>query len=225
MVSKKKKKKKIKRIKFKNIAITFLTCYLFYYLIFAVFDMKISNIYISGGNYLSDQEIIDIAKIDNYPGVLTNNPNVIKKRLIKSDYIQNARVTLKPLSKIHIKIEEDTPLYYDEISGKTILKSGKKMDIKPQIISARINKEHEKVFLKKMNMLSDTTLQYISEIKYEPDGKDEGRYLITMTDNNYVYVTLLKFEEIDNYIDYVEKFNGQKGVLYLNSGGYFKILP
>lgn len=33
-------------------------------------NIKISNIYISGNNYLSDQEIIEIAKIENYPSTL-----------------------------------------------------------------------------------------------------------------------------------------------------------
>ena len=45
-----------------------------------------------------------------------------------------------------------------------------------------------------------------------------------MSDGNYVYLTLEKFEVIDNYVDIIKTFNNKKGILYLDSGEYFKIM-
>ena len=45
-----------------------------------------------------------------------------------------------------------------------------------------------------------------------------------MNDGNYVYLTLNKFLKINSYLDIVKEFNNKKGILYLDSGEYFKIL-
>jgi hypothetical protein len=64
----------------------------------------------------------------------------------------------------------------------------------------------------------------ISEIKYDPDEVDKERILFTMTDGNYVYITMLKFYLLNDYNSIVKEFDNKKGILYLNSGGYFKII-
>ena len=66
-------------------------------------------------------------------------------------------------------------------------------------------------------------LNRISEIKYDPNGVDEERFLLTMNDGNYVYLTLIHFKKINNYVDILKNFENQKGVLYLDSGEYFKV--
>ena len=66
-------------------------------------------------------------------------------------------------------------------------------------------------------------LKKISEIKYDPNEYDEDRFLLYMNDQNYVYVTLTKFDLLDKYNETVKKLNGKKGILYLDSGNYFEI--
>ena len=44
-----------------------------------------------------------------------------------------------------------------------------------------------------------------------------------MNDGNYVYLTLNKFNKINNYLEIVRTFNNVKGILYLDSGEYFEI--
>ena len=44
-----------------------------------------------------------------------------------------------------------------------------------------------------------------------------------MNDGNYVYVTMKKFDVLNNYVDFIREFDNKKGILYLNSGEYFKI--
>ena len=45
-----------------------------------------------------------------------------------------------------------------------------------------------------------------------------------MNDGNYVYITINKLPNINNYVNIIKEFNGKKGILYLDSGEYFKIM-
>ena len=78
-------------------------------------------------------------------------------------------------------------------------------------------------FVDKMGKLDLNILNKISEIKYDPDEVDDERFLFSMTDYNYVYLTLNKLEDINNYNEIVKQFDNKKGILHLNSGGYFEI--
>lgn len=42
--------------------------------------IPIKNIYISGNNYLKDQEIIELAKIENYPSIFKNKNERYEKK-------------------------------------------------------------------------------------------------------------------------------------------------
>ena len=74
-----------------------------------------------------------------------------------------------------------------------------------------------------MSKIDSNTMSQISEIKYDPNDIDKKRFYLTMNDGNYVYLTLNKFERINNYLEIVKTFNNAKGVLYLDSGEYFKL--
>ena len=74
-----------------------------------------------------------------------------------------------------------------------------------------------------MGLLNKDILIRISEIKYDPNDIDNERFYLTMNDGNYVYLTLNKFDKINNYLEIVKTFNNKKGILYLDSGEYFEI--
>ena len=118
------------------------------------------------------------------------------------------------------------PLFYDSDKKKTILLNKKKTTEKlnaPLLINYVPDTIYN-LFLEKMSSLDYDTIKRISEIKYDPNEVDEERFLLTMSDGNYVYLTLEKFEVIDNYVDIIKTFNNKKGILYLDSGEYFKIM-
>ena len=79
-------------------------------------------------------------------------------------------------------------------------------------------------FIDKMNEVDYEIIKRMSEIKYDPNDVDTERFLITMNDGNYVYLTLNKFTRINDYVDIIKEFGNKKGVLYLDSGEYFKVL-
>lgn len=189
-------------------------------------NKSISNIYVSGNVYLKDWDVIKIAKLDNYPKTLINSTSLIINRLEKNDMITKARVSKKKLTIVNIEIEENRPLFYDDIKKKTVLLDGKIIDEKYDvpILNSTFKNELYEELKNKMKKISTSVLHKMSEITYSPDQVDDERFLITMTDGNYVYVTLDKITLINDYNSIVKEFNNKKGVLFLNSGGYFKIM-
>lgn len=190
------------------------------------FSRKITNIYVSNNKYYSDQEIIELAKISNYPSILSNQPWIIKKRLEKNKLILSAKVSLKYFSKIYIDIEENRPLFYNTSSFKTVLLDGSEVDDNYESATL-INYVPDTIypnFVKSLKKIDEEVLNRVSEIKYDPNDVDSERFLFMMDDGNYVYITLNKIENINNYIDIIKNFDSKKGILYLDSGEYFKIL-
>ena len=217
------KNKKKRRIKLIPVLLLLLVIGL---LVSFAFSRKITNIYVSNNKYYSDQEIIELAKISNYPSILNNQPWIIKRRLEKDKLILSAKVSLRYFSKIYIKIEENRPLFYNSSSLKTILLDGSEVDENYESATL-INYVPDTIypnFVKSLKKIDEEVLNRVSEIKYDPNDVDSERFLFMMDDGNYVYITLSKIENINNYIDIIKNFDSKKGILYLDSGEYFKIL-
>lgn len=217
-----KKKRKLKKKAFPLLIFILLITI---FLIIKITGPNIRNIYISGNEIYSDQEIIDIAKISNYPNTFTNLSYSIKKRLEGNILIDKATVYKKGLFNVYINVMENYPLYYYQVLDETVLKNGKTTkDIKANITV--VNQIPDTVysnFYKKIKLIDKEILNRISEIKYSPNDVDEERFFLTMNDGNYVYLTIDKFETINKYIDIVKKFDNKKGILYLDAGEYFQV--
>ena len=88
----------------------------------------------------------------------------------------------------------------------------------------------DKVMLNKLvdkyQSINDEIRLMISEIEYVPNDIDKERFLLTMNDGNYVYITLYKTTSINEYIKIISKedIKDKKGILYLDSGNYFETL-
>lgn len=222
----KKVKKKHFKIRMHTVLITLLFLYFLGYVGYDLFNKPVSNIYISGNTYYSDWEIIEKAGLSSYPPSMLNPCSSISNKLEKDTLIKKATVTKKNFTEVYIKISENKPLYYDNTKGVTVLADKTTTSIKydtPVLIN-EIPKKIYNDFISNMNSMDSNVFRKISEIKYDPDSVDTGRILLTMNDGNYVYITMLKFDLINDYNTIVKEFNNKKGILYLNSGGYFKII-
>lgn len=223
-----KKYKKIKRrkIKFGRVFLVLIVLFLFIYLLMSICKFPIKNIYIKGNNILDDQEIIEILGIQNYPSILKTTTIGMENKLEKSIYIKKAKIRKTFLREIYITIEDNNPLFYDSNKKKTILLNKKetKKDLNAPILINYIPDTIYNNFIDKMIKLDSQIVKRISEIKYDPNEVDEERFLLTMSDGNYVYLTLEKFEELNNYVEIIKTVNNKKGILYLDSGEYFKIM-
>lgn len=222
-------KKKIK-IKYKNILKFFLFLTIFFYIINLLLKVPIQNIYITGNEYLEEEEIIKFASIENYPPVIQTFSPILERKLTKQKEIKKAKVTHKNIFTLQIKIEENRPLYFDNTKEKTILDGGEEVKNRYDvpILLNYIPDQKYKKYLMKMKLIQKNIIEKISEIKYSPNDKDDERFLLTMRDGNYVYLTLSTFDKMNHYLEIINKINkkfaNQKGILYLDSGGYFEVM-
>lgn len=189
-----------------------------------ILNVRVKNIYIVGNKYVKDQEIIELAGISDYPKMIEINSLTIKNKLAEENIISEVNVEKKNTSLI-LTIKEVKPLYYDNSERATILENGKKIDKKynvPIVVNYIPDTILEK-FRTALAKVDNDNLLKISEIKYDPNIDDE-RFLLTMTDGNYVYINIKKFELINNYLTIISNFKDKKGILYLDSGSHFEVL-
>ncbi|MBQ2946807.1 MAG: FtsQ-type POTRA domain-containing protein [Bacilli bacterium] len=221
-----KSKNRKRKLNKKRLFIVLILFFLLSFIIVKVFNSNIKNIYVKGNELLTDQEIIDIAGIEDYPTSINNLSVTLESRLEKNQYILEADVTKSNLtSKITIEVKENYPMFYYQTENKTILYNNDKVTEKfttPTVINQIPNTVYDK-FLKAMKKVKKNILYRMSEIEYSPNEVDEERFFILMNDGNYVYLTLDKFLAINKYIDMVKSFDNKKGILYLDSGEYFDI--
>ena len=214
------------RIRKKRVLILFCIIIVIVLIVLYFLNIKITNIYVSGEHYLNEQYVIDKALISDYPSSILNGSGTIKKRLERDTFIKSAKVSKKGLKSVYIDILENRPLYYDSMSNYTVLlnKENVEKDFNVPILVNKVDSDIYDKFITKLSEIDLDVLSFISEIKYTPNEVDNELFIFTMNDGNYVSINLNKFSSINRYFDMVVNFNNHKGILYLDSGEYFKIL-
>lgn len=221
-------KKKKKRVwKIKNILILLgivlgLTALIYYALI-----MPIKNIYIKGNSILSDNEIIELSSLANYPSFLLTKSTEIKSKLKQNPYIEQVKVKKKLGNIIELHIKEYSPVCIT--SNSIILSNGNKLentynisDI-PTLTNELEDKKIYQKFVKKFTTIDKNILRQISEIEYQPVEVDKERFLLYMNDGNLVYITLTKINSLNKYNQIKDKLENHIGIIYLDSGNYVEI--
>lgn len=220
MVNKKRKRKLNKKRVF--FCLFFIVTVIY---IIKILNTNITNIYVKGNVYYSDQEIIDIAKLTKYPKSITNIGYVVKKRLEKDKYILKVKIKKNILlNEIYIEIEENYPLFYYSETNKTILFDGTKIDDmnSDRIVINSMSEEIYNELIEKIKKINLDILNRISEIKYDPNERYKDRFILYMTDGNYVSITLDKFNTLNKYLDIIKYIKPDaKGIIKLDSGQYF----
>jgi cell division protein FtsQ len=223
------KKKKKRKLKITRVLFVLLLIYLIFHFFWDSNYLKIKNIYIYDNNYLSDQKIIELAGIENYPNFYTTTKASMKRKMLMSPYIKNIKIEKKFFNQVHIYVEEYKWLFYKRSDQKLVLESKEELVMDKEITNVPIltnyvNEKHYDEFIEKMVLVETKVLNKISEIEYAPNEVDEKRFLLYMNDGNYVYLTLSKFDKINKYDEILPELEGKKGILYLDLGDYFKIL-
>ena len=93
--------------------------------------------------------------------------------------------------------------------------------LSPVLVSDIQDKKLYDKLVNKFKKVNDNTYQSISEIKYDPNDIDKERFLLSMNDGNYVYVTMSKFDNINDYLEISKTLGTKNGILYLDYGNYF----
>jgi len=192
-------------------------------------DLPIRNIIVTGNHYLTDQEIIETAEIEEYPSFIKSYFSPLKENLEKDPWIKKASIKRKFFGIIEIQIEEKEPLF-EKVENKVIVLSdgteipSASLDIPVLGLLNYVPNTKYDSFVKQMGKIDQSIRYLISEITYLPNEQDKDRFLLYMSDGNYVYLTLTKFQNINYYEQVLEQLAGRKGILYLDSGNHFQIM-
>lgn len=223
-------KKRIRRRKFNffKFLVFALFIYILVYFLLGLFKLPIKNIVVLNNNYISDEEIIEKAGIQEYPSFYKTLSFKLEKKIKNIKLIKDVNVKKKFGRIIEINVDEYKVLYLIRSNGLYILEDGTELDIDTTLsgIPILINYVPEEVNKKlneKMALLDLNVISKISEIEYSPTSYDEERFLFYMNDSNLVYITLNKINEFNKYNTIKTQLEGKTGILYLDSGNYFEI--
>lgn len=224
-----KTKKKRKKFKIKKIISILVIILLIGIFIGWYKEKHIKNIYVTGNSILSEQTIIELAELEEYPLIYKVSSNKIEKRLLTSPFIKEVLVKKSLTGKVIINIKEYQVLYKDSINNNYVLSNGKSVNYDNDFngLPVLVNEVKDEVynkFIESLKKIDTSIMLKISEIKYDPVELDDERFLLYMTNQIYVYVTLDKIEAINSYNEIVSTLEGKKGILYLDSGNHFQIM-
>ena len=223
-----KKGKKVKvKVKFKNVLLFLVFIIILVLGVYFILNKKINTFYVTGNSVLKEQEVLVLSGIYDENKFYQITKNKIIKRLRSNPLIKSVKIK-KSLTSVEIIIEEYDILAYTEYDSSILLSSKEKVyvDKKPlgiPILANQVDSDYMDKFIKKMQLIDKNVLTKISEITYDPIDLDKERFLLYMNDQNYVYLTLAKFEHINKYDELLPKLEGKKGILYLDSGNHFEI--
>lgn len=215
--------KVVKKFSFVKLLLVLLIMYIIGFLGYKVAISRITNIYIKNNNILTDQEVIDASGLRNYPSFILTTNYSIKNKLLKNNLVKKVKVKKGLWGKVYIDIEEYKPLFIYE--DKVILdnKNEVDLDISLPILVNKVDDDILDKLISKYESVNDEIKLMISEIRYDPNEIDKERFLFTMSDGNYVYITLYKLSSIDEYLKITSTLKDKKGILYLDSGNYFEV--
>ncbi len=219
------KKVKRKKIRIKRVLISIVLLIGLFYIIIMLSKMPVKGYFISGNTYYSDQEILEKTNLDKYPSFLLTTNSKVNSKIKNDKLIDNIEIKKTLLGRFNIIVNEKKILFYDSNRKKSITESGEEVDYydpnSPVLTDASLKKKIYKKLIEKMKKIDSNILYSISEIKYAPNDIDEERFLASMNDGNYIYLTLSKFSKINDYIKISRSIGDKNGILYLDYGNYF----
>ena len=179
-----KKLKKKTHLKIIPVLIFLLLIVAIFFIYNLISSLPVKNIYITGNTYLTDQEIIELAKLENYPSFIKTTSATIKKNIEKNKLIEHAKITKKFFGIVEITVEENNILFrkYDD-DTKVILDNGSEVvdDEYSYSVPKLLNYVPDtkyKSFMKGMNQVTENIKIQISEITYLPNEQDKDRLCI-----------------------------------------------
>ena len=226
--------KKVKiRFNFLRLFTLLLIGYLFVCVTYKIINEPIRNIIISGNNLVTDNEIIELANIKDYPALFTLNTSKLKESVKSNPLISEVDVKKNLKFQLRINVKELKIICLDIINNKLLLEDGTSTTNNNmyQGIPSLINYTPEdtlKELLKSMGELDYGTISGISEIEYSPSKNknnevmDDTRFLLKMNDGNTVYINIYTINKLKNYQKIYANLN-EKGILHLDSGDYLEV--
>lgn len=220
-----KRKVKKKKLKIKNVLFAIFFLFILIISFNYISKIKVKGCYVKGNTFYSDEEILKITGINNSSSFLFTNSVLINTKIRKNNIIKKIKIKKDIFLNFTIIVDERKILFNDLNEKKLVLEGGIKINENyldaPTLIDKIDDKKIYDKFTKKMLKIDKDTLNSMSEIKYEPNYIDKERFLVSMNDGNYIYLTLSKFHMINNYSKISKTLGDKNGILYLDYGNYF----
>ncbi len=198
--------------------------------IYLYIQLPIKNIIIKNTTYLSDDYILELANLKDYPGFYKYSKKKIINNIEKSPYIESVIIKRKFYHILEIDVTEKKPLFYRDSDKKIVFSDRSSISENNDFVIFRIPRllnyvpnNIYKDFVNNMKNIDDDILGKVSDIFYDPNDIDKERFLLYMDDGNMVYLTLTKFKMINYYNAVLEQLENRKGILYLDNGNHFQI--
>ena len=103
-------------------------------LLFLILNQQIKNIYVINNSILSDQEIIELAGIENYPKLFSISSRSIQNKIKISPYVEKVKVRKNLFGKIEIEIFEYDLLLKDVTDNQIYLSNLEKVPLDDKIV-------------------------------------------------------------------------------------------
>ena len=226
-----KKLVKKKRLRVFRLFLVLLILGFFALIIYLFINDSLKNIIIKNTSYLNDDYIIEVAGIKDYPSFWLISTNKLKKKLMKSPYIEKVKIKRKFYNILEFNIKENVPLFIYEGDHNVVFENKNKVSVSEEIDLFRIPRlmnyvpdDKYDAFIKGLTKIDKDILGSVSEITYSPNDFDKDRFLLYMDDGNSVYLTITKFRMLNYYNKVLPQLEEKKGILYLDSGNHFKIM-
>jgi len=218
-------KRKKRRILILKLIVIALIVYLTIAVFFSVMGSNIRNVHIIDNKYLTDQEVIDLAGLTDYPSFFQTPSFVIRNRLLANDFIKDVRVRKGWYNKVTIYVTENRPLFsmneYLVLYDGTTVENQYSFSV-PKLVN-HVPDQQFSLLLEEIGQVQVSILRKISEIEYTPNDIDDRRFLLHMNDGNIVYVNLDRFDRINQYDRILPTLEGKRGILYLDLGSHFEV--
>ena len=201
--------------------------------LYTFFTKPIKNIYIKNTSLLTDNEIIEVAGIKDYPSIFKLSKRSIEKKISSLELVQNVEVKKGFNGKLIINVTEAIPLFYNRNTQKVALSNDKQVDSTSKYlgIPTLINYVPSDLlneFIDAFQMVDTDVINMINEIEYDPDIQvnentgetiviDNNRFLLRMNDTNYVYVNIINMKRLNDYKSVLMTVGDKRGILYLDS--------
>ncbi len=218
-------KRRVKKIKKTRVFIAIFILLIIILLVLLISRMPVLGYYVEGNKYYTDSQILKMTSLDKYPSYLFTTSIAVNAKVKNNPLIDSIKIKKTLLLKFRVIVKEKKILFYDLNNKESITDDMDKIDFydknSPILTNDIKDKDIYNSFIDKMKKVDDSILNSISEIKYDPNEIDKERFLVTMNDGNYIYLTLSKFKKINDYLKILSTLDNKNGILYLDYGNYF----
>lgn len=228
-MSKKRTRKKHKlRVKF--LCKLLFSCFLLVSFFIYIFNLKITNIYITGTEKIKDVTIIDTANIRDYPKIYHLNKRKLKEAIKSIPLVNDVKIKRNIFGKLTINIKEDKILFFYKYNNKYITTSGASIDDSEEFYGypTLLNFTPDTIFEKLitgLNKVDYNIIQMINEIEYTPykssDGVtiDNNHFTLTMNDQNTVMIDTVNIKNLNKYNIIIASpdMDTERGIIYLDT--------